>query len=92
MNWRWIDNMIASKCIQVIKQDIKEGRKKASDIVHLPSISEKQASELYDAWQAYFMDRMEMEQYRVGWRNTNNPNSASDLDYDLKFYRLFADK
>jgi hypothetical protein len=39
-----------------IQQDIKEGRKEASDIVHSPSISEKQAGELYGAWQAYFID------------------------------------
>jgi hypothetical protein len=69
------------------QQDIKEGRKKTSHIVHLPSISEKQAGELYDAWQAYFIDRIEMEQHKVGWDNT-----ASGLDYDLKFYRLFISK
>ena len=84
--------MIASRCLQEIKQDIKEGRKKASDIVQIPYISEQQASELYDAWQAYLMDRMDMEQHRVGWRNTNVPDSASDLEYDLKFYKLFVSK
>jgi SOS-response transcriptional repressor LexA len=92
MNWRRIDNMIASRCIKEIQQDIKEGRKKASEIVQIPFISEQQASEFYDAWQAYFMDRMDMEQHRVGWRNTNTPDSASELDYDLKFYKLFLSK
>jgi len=87
MNWRRIDNMIASRCIKVIQQDIEEGRKKASDIVQLPSISEKQAGELYNAWQSYFMDRLEMEQHKEEWENT-----ASELDYDLKFYRLFISK
>ena len=87
MNWRRIDSMIASRCIQEIQQDIKEGRKKASDIVHLPSISEEQARELYNAWQAYFIDRMEMERHKDDWDNT-----ASGLDYDLEFYKLFITK
>jgi hypothetical protein len=37
--------MKASRCIKEIQQDIEMGRKKTSDIVHLPSISERQAKE-----------------------------------------------
>jgi hypothetical protein len=76
-----------SIALRDIQQDIKEGRKEEADIVHSPSISEKQAGGLCSAWQAYFIDRIEMEQHKVGWDNT-----ASGLDYDLKFYRLLTSK
>jgi len=92
MRWRRIDTMIASKCIQEIQQDIKEGRKKASDIIPIPSISEEQARELYSAWRAHFIDRMEREQFKVGWGDISTPNSASELDYDLEYYKLFISK
>jgi hypothetical protein len=45
MNWGRIDNMMTSRCIKEIQQVIEEGRKKASDIVQLPSISEILAKE-----------------------------------------------
>ena len=41
---------------------------------------------------AYFIDRMDRKQYKVGWGNINTPNSASDLEYDLEYYKLFLSK
>ena len=67
-----------------------EGRIKAPDIILIPLISAEQARDMFNAWQAYFIDGRDMEWYKSDWRDINKtPYSASKLDYDLKFYKTF---
>ena len=90
MKWRQVDNMILSKCIQIIQKEIDEGEKEAMDFIKLPGVNEEKAREFFIAWGVYFIDRMIEESDKNNWGNaTQNP--MSELEYDLEYYRRQKD-
>ena len=90
MKWRSVDNMIVSKCIQIIQDEINEGKKQATHFINLPGVNEEKAKEFFIAWRVYFIDRMIEESDKNNWGNaTQNP--MSELEYDLEYYRRQKD-
>ena len=90
MKWRFVDNMIVSKCIQIIQDEINEGEKQATDFINLPGVNEEKAKEFFNAWNVYLIDRMMEESDKNNWGEaTQNP--MSELEYDVEYYRRQTD-
>jgi hypothetical protein len=90
MKWRSVDNMIVSKCIQIIQDEINEGKKQATDFINFPGVNEEKAKEFFDAWSVYLIDRMMEESDKNNWGEaTQNP--MSELEYDVEYYRRQTD-
>jgi hypothetical protein len=80
-----IDNVMASACVQEIREQIESGRLRAIDI--LPEVSdEPEAFELFNAWSEYFIDRMRKEYDKQGWFNIKRTDALSDLEYDVQYH------
>jgi hypothetical protein len=69
MEWRQIDTMMISKCIQYIENEINAGRLEASHFVPIPELKETRALVCYKAWRVRLVDRMMEEDDRS--RSTN---------------------
>ena len=50
MEWREIDTIMVSKCIQFIEKEISEGKLEASHFIPVPELKEAQALKYYKAW------------------------------------------
>jgi hypothetical protein len=85
MEWRSIDNLIASACVQEIQKQIKSGKLKASDMIPMIT-NEAKAKELFNAWRVYFIDRMANEHDKGGWANEGEILPSSQIEHDIEYY------
>ena len=53
MEWREIDTMMVSKCIQFIEKEINEGKLEASHFGPIPELKEAQALKDDKAWRIH---------------------------------------
>lgn len=55
MEWREIDTIMVSKCIQFIEKEISEGKLEASHFIPVPELKEAQALKYYKAWRGHIL-------------------------------------
>jgi hypothetical protein len=91
MEWRQIDTMMISKCIQHIENEINAGRLEASRFVPIPELKETRALMYYKAWRVHLVDRMMEEDDRSHSANdTSDP--TSELEADIGYYKKVQEK
>lgn len=82
MEWREIDTMIVSKCIQFIENEINNGKIDASLFV-----PESQALNFYKAWRVHLVDRMMEENDKIRSENYSS-NATKELEDDIRLLLL----
>jgi hypothetical protein len=91
MEWRPIDNLIASACVQKIQELIKSGELEATDII--PVIRSEKAAEIrFNAWRVYLLDRMANEYDKQDWSKTSVFADTGELDHDIKYYNKVVER
>jgi hypothetical protein len=91
MEWREIDTMMVSKCIQFVEKEISEGKLEASHFVPVPELKESQALGFYKAWRVHLVDRMMEESDKVrSEKFTSNP--MKELEDDIMYFKKVQDK
>ncbi len=90
MEWRQIDTMMISKCIQYIENEINAGRLEASHFVPIPELKETRALMYYKAWRVRLVDRMMQEDDRRQTNDTSDP--TSELEADIGYYKKVQEK
>ena len=91
MEWREIDTMMVSKCIQYIEKEIGDGRLEASQFVPVPQLKESQALIFYKAWRVRLVDRM-MEEYGNNHSGTRISDPTKELEDDLMYFKQVQEK
>jgi hypothetical protein len=91
MEWREIDTMMVSKCIQFIEKEINDGNLEASRFIPVPEVKESQAIMFYKAWRVHLVDRM-MEEYDKNRLENYTFNPTKELDDDFKYFKKVQEK
>lgn len=91
MQWRPIDNMIASTCIQKIQKMINNGEMEAGDFLPKSSMEELLSQEYFSAWRIYFIDRMMEEYDKNGWKDIEE-DPMKELEYDMEYCKALEEK
>ena len=91
MEWREIDTMMVSKCIQFIEKEINDGKLEASSFIPVPELKESQALMFYKAWRVHLVDRM-MEEYDKNRSENYTSNPTMELEDDIKYYKKVQEK
>jgi hypothetical protein len=92
MNWRRIDNMMVSKCIQYIQKEIDEDRLEPSNIIPISGLKETQALMYYKAWRVHLVDRMMEEYDRNRWNDDDAYDPTTELEDDTRYYKKVQEK
>ena len=87
MEWREIDTMMISKCIEYIEKEITDGKLEASRFIPVPDLKESQAFTYYKAWRVHLVDRM-MEEYD----KSRSENYISDPTKELEDEVIYLKK
>jgi hypothetical protein len=91
MNWRHVDNMIVSKCIDYIQYEINAGRLNASYFVPITGLEGQKGdgrsdAALFNAWRIHLLDRMTEEANNNNWdEDTSEP--ITELEDDMHYYQ-----
>lgn len=91
MEWREIDTMMVSKCIQFIEKEINDGNLEASRFIPVPELKESQAIMFYKAWRVHLVDRM-MEEYDKNRSEKYTFNPTKELEDDIKYFKKVQEK
>ena len=91
MEWREIDTMMVSKCIQFIEKEINDGKLEASRFIPVPELKESQAIMFYKAWRVHLVDRM-MEEYDKNRSEKYTFNPTKELEDDIKYFKKVQEK
>ena len=91
MEWREIDTMMVSKCIQFIEKEINDGKLEASHFIPVPELKESQAIMFYKAWRVHLVDRM-MEEYDKNRSENYTFNPTKELEDDIKYFKKVQEK
>ena len=91
MEWRQIDTMMISKCIQYIENEISAGRLEASHFVPIPEFKETHALMYYKAWRVHLVDRM-MEEDDKSHSANDTSDPTSELEADIGYYKKVQEK
>ena len=91
MEWREIDTIIVSKCIQFIEKEINDGKLEASHFIPVPELKESQAIMFYKAWRVHLVDRM-MEEYDKNRSEKYTFNPTKELEDDIKYFKKVQEK
>jgi hypothetical protein len=91
MEWREIDTMMVSRCIQFVEKEINDGKLQASRFIPIPELKESQAYAFYKAWRVHLVDRMmkESDKY-LSARFTSNP--TKELEDDVRYFKKVQEK
>jgi hypothetical protein len=90
MNWRRIDNMIISACIQRIQEEIDEGGSlRASGLV--PPNNVAPADKAFEAWRVHLLDRMMEEYDRNHWEGDLS-DPTTELEEDIQYYKILIER
>lgn len=91
MEWREVDTMIVSKCVQFIEKEINDGKLEASRFIPVPELKESQALIFYKAWRVHLVDRM-MKEYDRNRSEDYSSNLTKDLDDDIRYFKKVQEK
>lgn len=91
MEWREIDTMMVSKCIQFIEKEINDGKLEASRFIPVSELKESQAIMFYKAWRVHLVDRM-MEEYDKNRSEKYTFNPTKELEDDIKYFKKAQEK
>ena len=91
MEWREIDTMMVSKCIQFIEKEINDGKLEASHFIPVSELKESQAIMFYKAWRVHLVDRM-MEEYDKNRSEKYTFNPTKELEDDIKYFKKVQEK
>lgn len=87
MEWREIDTMLVSKCIQFVEKEISDGKLEASRFVPVPELKESQAFAFYKAWRVHLVDRMIEESDK-----NLSKFSTKELEDDIRYFKNVQEK
>jgi hypothetical protein len=90
MEWREIDTMLVSKCIQFVEKEISDGKLEASRFVPVPELKESQAFAFYKAWRVHLVDRMIEESDKNLSKKFSNP--TKELEDDIRYFKNVQEK
>jgi hypothetical protein len=91
MEWREIDTMMVSKCIQFIEKEINDGKLEASRFIPVPVLKESQALMFYKAWRVHLVDRM-MEEYDKNRSENFTSKPTKELEDDMRYFKKVQEK
>jgi hypothetical protein len=85
MNWRRIDNMLVTWCIEHIQKEIDSG-----DLVPPPIATAAQ----FNAWRVHMLDRMMDESANNKWvdEGTTTYDPTTELEEDAFYYESLQEK
>ena len=85
MEWRRIDSMLASWCIQRVQQDIKKGER---DLGNLETVA---TAEQFNAWRVHILDRMMEEHDKNQWGD-DPTNPTTELEEDVRYFKRLLEQ
>lgn len=91
MEWREIDTMMVSRCIEFIEKEITDEKLEASRFIPVPGLKESQAFMFYKAWRVHLVDRM-MEEYNKNLSENYISNPTKELQDDVKYFEKVEEK
>jgi hypothetical protein len=91
MEWREVDTMMVSKCIEYIEKEITDGKLEASRFIPVPELKESQALMFYKAWRVHLVDRM-MEEYDNNRSENDTSDPTKELQDDIMYYKKIQEK
>lgn len=86
MEWREIDTIMISRCIEFIEKEITDGKLEASRFIPVPELKESQAFIFYKAWRVHLVDRM-MEEYDKIRSENYIFDPTKQLQDDVKYFK-----
>jgi hypothetical protein len=91
MEWREIDTMMVSKCIEHIEKEITDGKLEASRFIPVLELKESEALVFYKAWRVHLVDRM-MEEYDKNRSENYISDPTKELNDDIMYYKKVQEK
>jgi hypothetical protein len=91
MEWREIDTMMVSKCIEHIEKEITDGKLEASRFIPVLELKESEALVFYKAWRVHLVDRM-MEEYDKNRSENYISDPTKELKDDIMYYKKVQEK
>ena len=91
MEWREIDTMMISKCIEFIEKEITDGKLEASRFIPVPGLKESEALNIYKAWRVLLVDRM-MEEYNKNRSENYIFDPTKELQDDIIYFEKEQEK
>jgi hypothetical protein len=91
MEWREIDTIMISRCIEFIEKEITDGKLEASRFIPVPELKESQAFTFYKAWRVHLVDRM-MEEYDKIRSENYIFDPTKELQDDVKYFKKVEEK
>jgi hypothetical protein len=91
MEWREIDTMMVSKCIEHIEKEITDGKLEASRFIPVLELKESEALVFYKAWRVHLVDRM-MEEYDKNRSEDYISDPTKELKDDIMYFKKVQEK
>jgi hypothetical protein len=91
MEWREIDTMMMSKCIEYIEKEMTDGKLEASRFIPVPDLKESQAFTYYKAWRVHLVDRM-MEEHDKNRSENYISDPTKGLEDDVIYFKKVQEK
>jgi hypothetical protein len=91
MEWREIDTMMVSKCIEHIEKEITDGKMEASRFIPVLELKEFEALIFYKAWRVHLVDRM-MEEYDKNRSEDYISDPTKELKDDIMYFKKVQEK
>ncbi len=91
MEWREIDTMMVSKCIEHIEKEITDGKLEASRFIPVLELKESEALIFYKAWRVHLVDRM-MEEYDKNRSENYISDPTKELKDDIMYFKKVQEK
>jgi hypothetical protein len=91
MEWREIDTMMVSKCIEHIEKEITDGKLEASRFIPVLELKESEALVFYKAWRVHLVDRM-MEEYDKNRSENYISDPTKELKDDIMYFKKVQEK
>jgi hypothetical protein len=91
MEWREIDTMMVSKCIEHIEKEIIDGKLEASRFIPVLELKESEALIFYKAWRVHLVDRM-MEEYDKNRSEDYISDPTKELKDDIMYFKKVQEK
>ena len=91
MEWREIDTMMVSKCIEHIEKEITDGKLEASRFIPVLELKESEALIFYKAWRVHLVDRM-MEEHDKNRSEDYISDPTKELKDDIMYFKKVQEK
>jgi hypothetical protein len=86
MEWREIDIMMVSKCIEHIEKEMTDGKLEAPTFIPVRELEESKAFMLYRACRVHLVDRM-MEEYDKIRSETHISDLTNEFQEDVVYFK-----